>query len=154
MREVTGNLWDYHAQGHWVVITTNGSVRQDGRLVMGRGVAQEAAQRYPDLQAFLGKVILRSGNHVWPLARWRVFSFPVKHRWQETADLLLIEWSAEELVGKVNTMERQHLVPPGALDEIALVRPGCGNGGLRWAVVKPVLTRFLDDRFVVVEREG
>jgi hypothetical protein len=153
VHEIVGNLWDFHDQGHWIAITTNVSVRRDGRAVMGRGVAREAARRYPELQAFLGKVILRSGGRVWPLVRWRIFTYPVKWRWHERADLNLIELSACELVSKVNGMQRQKLgglgVDPD--EKVYLVRPGCGNGGLTWAVVKPVIAPILDDRFVVVD---
>ena len=35
MIEAPGDLWDHHAAGQWVVITTNGIVRKDGACVMG-----------------------------------------------------------------------------------------------------------------------
>jgi hypothetical protein len=145
MRELTGNLWDFHAAGHWVAITTNGYVRTDGKTVMGRGVAKEAAQRFPALPLLLGSTIERLGNVVHPFPAWRLFTFPVKHNWWETADLELIERSAGELV-RMMTKE------PAELAELYLVRPGCGNGGLLWSNVKPIIAPILDDRFVVVER--
>lgn len=37
MKEAVGNLWDFHEQGKWIVITTNGSVNMAGYAVMGRG---------------------------------------------------------------------------------------------------------------------
>ncbi len=38
------------------------------------------------------------------------------------------------------------------LDKVYLVRPGCGNGQLKWEDVKPLIAPILDDRFIVVER--
>jgi hypothetical protein len=143
MREITGNLWDYHAKGKWVCITTNGSVRRDGYAVMGRGVAYEAAQRFPGLQEHLGRVLTRSGNHVWPFVRWGVATFPVKYRWMEKADIDLIEQSAYELEEKMSALNAK---------EVYLVRPGCGNGGLQWENVKPILVPILNDNFIIVER--
>ena len=46
MREVVGNLWTYPADIR--VITTNGTVKNDGTCVMGRGCAAEAKRAIQD----------------------------------------------------------------------------------------------------------
>lgn len=149
MRGVVGDLWTYHRAGYWVVIPTNGSVRKDGVAVMGRGLAWEAARRFPDLASHLGRVIQRSGSHVWTFVKYRLFTFPVKWRWMEQADLNLIATSAEELVDQVSAVMRQPSVYSLQLP-VYIPRVGCGNGRLRWADVEPVLDLMLDERFVVV----
>ena len=53
MKEITGDIWDYHKQGHWIVITTNGTVKSNGEAVMGRGIALQARAKFiqhPDLR--------------------------------------------------------------------------------------------------------
>lgn len=35
---------------------------------------------------------------------------------------------------------------------VILPRPGCGNGGLTWEGVGPILSRLLDNRFLVIEK--
>ena len=139
MREDRGNLWDFWDAGEWVAITTNGAVRKDGRLVMGRGCAREARDRFPNVDKVLGGLVLRRGNvpHVEHGAR--IVTFPVKHHWRERADLDLIRASATALA-RTWFDDRRLYIP----------RPGCGNGGLRWEDVKPVLEPILDDHFVVV----
>ncbi|MHA1962665.1 MAG: hypothetical protein ACW99U_20935 [Candidatus Thorarchaeota archaeon] len=67
-------------------------------------------------------------------------SFPVKHNWYETADLDLIKRSAEQLT---------ILMDDWGYSNVALPMPGCGNGGLTWEVVEPVIN-FLDDRVTVI----
>lgn len=144
MREAVGNLWDYHKAGWWVAITTNGSVRRDRYAVMGRGVAREAAVMFPLLQKQLGESITLYGIHVRAFHRERLFAFPVKFRWAEVARITLIEASAFELVKMITDM---------GLSNVAMVRPGCGNGRLSWAeLVKPTICSILDDRFLVVEK--
>jgi len=143
MIEAPGDLWDHHAAGQWVVITTNGIVRKDGACVMGRGVALQAAQRFPDLPFVLGAAIEVDGNHVHAFRDFRVFSFPVKRHWIEPADPNLIQQSARQLWYAFWKMN---------LDKVYMVRPGCGNGQLKWEDVKPLIAPILDDRFIVVER--
>lgn len=146
MIELTGNLWDWDADA--TVITTNGSVRRDGYAVMGRGVARQAAIRYPNLPLRLGHMIAAVGNHVVMFGgydRW-IITFPVKLNWNEPAIPELIARSCTELVKQIDSL-------PG-WENIVLPRPGCGNGHLQWSDVRPILQAQLDDRFLVTHEEG
>ena len=142
MREVTGNLWTYPAD--FRVITTNGVVRRDGACVMGRGCAREAALRYPSLPKLLGARLRQKGNHVHFFsdlelnAREGLFTFPVKHHWQEPADLDLIRRSAEEF--------GRQLLGSGVY---VLPRPGCGNGQRTWEEVRPLLAELPNNVHVI-----
>ncbi len=142
MIEVVGNLWAYPADVR--VITTNGTVKKNGECVMGRGCAAEAKQLYPELAKLLGDYLRNIGNVPHYLRRIGVvelYSFPVKHNWHEKADIRLITRSAQLLVDRLVYHKRYTIVLP---------RPGCGNGGLKWEDVKPVLEPILDDRFHVI----
>ena len=146
MIEVKGDLWTYPASV--VVITTNGFVKKNGECVMGRGCALEAKRKNPAIPKMLGDLIRDHGNHVHIIFRGNplclspmIVSFPVKHAWFEKADPALIERSAHELVALADEMKWITLVMP---------RPGCGNGGLDWDDVRPLIAPILDDRFVVI----
>ena len=141
MKEVTGNIWDYYDKGNWIVITTNGTVKANGEAVMGRGVALQAKERFPGLALTLGKIIADSGNNVHWTALPKLIYFPVKYQWWGRADLNLIERSCKELVDLVD-----HI---GVMPICYMVRPGCGNGGLDWKDVKPILEKYLDRKSVV-----
>lgn len=150
MKEAFGNIWEYHNRGHWIAITTNGTVRRDGACVMGRGIAREAAIKFPRLPYELGAQILgcpmpygewSKGNDLKVFHQYRITTFPVKHNWWERADPTLIEESARQL----------QVACHGNLDTKYMVRPGCGNGGLDWKDVKPILEKYLDDKHIVVE---
>lgn len=140
MLEIQGNLWNYHDEGFWVAITTNGCVKANGSAVMGRGVALECALLFPDIPKRLGAHLHQQGNCIAVFPDHRIITFPVKHMWSEPADLKLIEESAVQLAA----MNFPHAV--------FTVRPGCGNGRLKWEDVKPVIENILDDRFIIIER--
>ncbi len=150
MKERRGNLFNSKVDA--VIITTNGFVKKDGTAVMGRGVAREAAQRWPFLPELLGAALIDSGNIVHWLASqsqvlagydgtYDLVSFPVKHNWWEKADMDLIRFSAKQLI---------RLADKRGWESVALPRPGCGNGRLDWVLVKSAIESILDDRFIVV----
>ena len=70
-----------------------------------------------------------------------LITLPVKHHWQQPADLKLIEVSTHEMVSMVN-------LKPWKI--VAVPRLGCGNGQRSWEEVKPIIEPLLDDRFIVV----
>lgn len=158
MREAVGDLWTYQsrpaARVDARVVTTNGFLRKDGALVMGRGVARDARDRYPGIDKRLGGFLSEYGNRCFKAnvdEPWWLVTYPVKPErgpngepgWQAQAELRLIERSAHQLVVMADS---------NSWGEIVLPRPGCGNGGLLWPDVRPVIADILDDRFVVVER--
>src|SRR3990167_1023266 len=137
MQITEGNLWKFHTPANWIVIPTNGSIRQDGACVMGRGVALQAKKRYPKLPYELGERISTYGNVCFTFKDYGLLTFPVKHKWFEKADLELIEHSAKQLLYVVDR-------------PIYLPMVGCGNGRLLWRDVAPVLDKYFDDTFTVV----
>jgi hypothetical protein len=146
MLEITGNIWDYHKDNNWIVITTNGDVRKDGAAVMGRGIALQAAQRFPKLPQEFGKLLQENGNQMCIFPLYRLITFPVKNHWYEKASLDLIWASAIDLALLTETPLRAN---PTTM--FYMVRPGCGNGQLQWKDVKPLLTDVLSDNVCVVE---
>jgi len=152
MREIKGDLWDAAValRADATCVTTNAFVKRNGEAVMGRGVAREAAERWPDLPRTLGNLLGEIGTHVVRLGPrhsgrhiMELVAFPVKHHWSDTAAPELIVNSCKELVALANKYGWKTIVLP---------RPGCGNGGLTWDLVQPILVALFDDRFVVAHR--
>ena len=120
---------------------------------MGRGCALEASNKGPDLSMLLGDAIRHNGNVTIYLyaagddagngsvIAEALISVPVKKNWWEKADLGLLFRSVVALTEIVDLQGFRRVVLP---------RPGCGNGGLDWELVRPVISAVLDDRFTVV----
>lgn len=143
MLETVGDIWDYGATGI-IVITTNGSLTRDGRAIFGRGVAKQAALRFPALAEQLGILLAEQGNHVFDLG-CGIVSFPVEDTPWSLPDLRIITRSAQELRLMADRLGWQRIIVP---------RPGCGGGGLAWKDVKPLLEPCFDQRFLVINKQG
>lgn len=158
MLRKTGDIWSYHAEGCWIVITTNIGWRNDGRNPMGAGIAAQAATFFPDLPLWYGHRCLKYGKDtaVCPYPDAKFILFPTKPlnienpwlSWQADSDLVLIERSAIQLqkLGEILRNVNENIGP------IALPMVGCQNGRLLPEVVRPILARRLDDSFILVER--
>ena len=148
IRTERGNIWDHHTSHHIVIPTNIGYKRKGGANVMGRGLAAQAAKRFPDLPRWYGEYCRTFGKDtpvvVYPEAR--LILFPVKPlneaapwmSWKAEADLGLIKRAAKQLA-------HVHVGP------VAVSLVGCGNGGLDMDDVRPILDRHLSDkRFTLV----
>jgi len=143
MQEVYGDIWDYLGKAV-IVITTSGSLTRDGRAVLGRGCARQAAERFPNLALQLGAMLQEQGNHVHNLGNGLV-SFPVEESAWALPDLRLIARSALEL---------KELADREGWETIVVPRPGCGGGGLSWHEVRSLLMSQFDDRFLVISSQS
>lgn len=148
MREIIGDLWQYHARGAWACITTNGDVNKLGEAVMGRGTAAQAKEKFPGLPLRFGKQLAERGNRLLFFSDLRLIAFPVKHHWREQADLALIRRSAEDLAAQIKAW------PNLQRSEIYLPRPGCGNGKLDWEDVRDILFDILPGNVVAISKGG
>lgn len=158
MIEAFGNIWENTDKYDAIVITTNGFVKNNGKAVMGRGIALQAAELFPEMPGWLGYMIGVGGNNVHmtsfdygcvtdngnDVCEQVVFTFPVKTHWRLAAELSLIRRSAIQLACMVDEF--------GYMKKVLMPRPGCGNGKLSWEDVKPIIEPCLDDRFTVMER--
>ena len=139
MREIRGDLWDFHGRAV-IGITTCGQLNPKGECLMLRGCARQAKIRFPELPAILGGLIQSRGNHVFCLGGG-IFNFPVENSSFEVPDLALIQRSCRELAALADAL---------GWPEVILPRPGCGTGGLEWLEVRPLLSRHFDRRFRII----
>ncbi len=142
--ESTGDIWDLAYNDYWRVIPTNGSVNSSGKAVMGRGVALQAAKKFPNLQLDLAEDLHAQGLRTLLYVDRGLIIFPVKFEWSQRASLTLIGKSCDQLKDLLY----------GTQMKIVMPRVGCGNGWLEWSSVKPILElRFEDvqNEIVVLE---
>ncbi len=144
MREYPHKVDMWNAKPEFIkCITTNGIVKRNGKLVMGRGIALQANKRYPRLASFLGHYVRTSGNMVYYFKDFNIASFPTKNDWRDKSDIQLIRRSCVQLSALLEHLSRYAILP----------RPGCSNGGLDWeSEVRPAVLNVLSDRVWVITR--
>ena len=131
-----GNMWDAFGKGIFM-ITTNPIRRNDGAVVMGRGIALEAKTKYPQLPYDFGRQLDAlhpeiDQQYVGPIGIYQevpIWFFMVKNHWKEPARLDIIKDSCF------------YLAHGFAWDDtrIDLNFPGIGNGKLKRNDVLPLL---------------
>jgi hypothetical protein len=149
MKLIKGDIWKCYEinKDAFVGITTNGFIKNNGECVMGRGIALQSKNRWSDLPTIVGTHVKEKGNTVLFINKYRLFTFPVKHKWFEKADLELIEDSARTIADMF--YEGYNL---GAdLPKLFMPKPGCGNGGLLWKDVEPVINPYLEPLVTIID---
>ena len=150
MKEVKGDILSRSIinQADAVCFTSNGIIKNNGRLVMGAGVAKVFKDTFEKLDWTAAYHVRNSGNICQVIDGFAsengnvdIIAFPTKRHWKDDSDLGLILRSARQLVSIANMRNYQRVYLP---------RPGCRNGRLDWKDVRPKLEEILDDRFYII----
>lgn len=131
IKYIKGDLFSSPAQ---VLVNT---VNLDG--VMGKGIALKFKKLYPEMfkkyQSFCENKMLEIGK-LWLYkseTKW-ILNFPTKIHWRNPSKIEYIEKGLQKFVA----MYREKNIT-----SIAFPKLGCGNGGLKWEDVKPLMDHYL-----------
>ncbi len=156
MKKISGNIWDFHSEKKWIVITTNIGWKKDGSNPMGAGIAKTAAYVAEDLPMWYGERCQKFGakTAVCLYKSDRFILFPTK---ELNEDQPWMSWQAESSIDLIVRSTRQlaELVKISSkiiAGDVYLPYVGCENGGRSKKEVLPILEAYLDDRFVLVDR--
>lgn len=131
IKYIEGNIFDSPAQ---VIVNTVNTVG-----VMGKGLAKEYKARYPEMfqlyqqacksqKLTIGKLMLWYGEDRW------ILNFPTKEHWRGKSKIEYIEKGLNEFCNKCIDYN---------ISSVAFPKLGCGNGGLEWDIVKPLMEKYL-----------
>jgi hypothetical protein len=145
MKLIKGEFWEAAAKSDVILVTTNGIVRKDGKLVMGGGIALQFAEKFPSCPLAFGKLVSSRGNVPHLISRANgphLLSNPTKRHYRDPSPLDLVYESACKI---------KQIVDAHGFSKVLSTPPGCGLGGLHWEEVEPVLQRARwDSRFTVI----
>lgn len=129
---IRGDLFNSPAQ---VLVNTVNTVG-----VMGKGIALDFKNRYPDMFKEYQKICDKNLLEISKLLLWKnsdkwVLLFPTKEHWRSSSKLSYIEDGLKKFV---KTYEKL------GIESIAFPKLGCGNGGLDWNDVRPIMEGYLN----------
>jgi O-acetyl-ADP-ribose deacetylase (regulator of RNase III) len=133
----TGNLLEADVEAMVNAVNTVG--------VMGKGIALQFKQRFPENyrqyeaackagQVVTGTMFVTEVNElIGP--RW-IINFPTKQHWRDPSQLTWIKTGLKEL---------SRVLTDHGIRSVAIPALGAGNGGLDWALVRPLIEQALGD---------
>lgn len=150
----TGDMWQMWGKTDLFCITTNSTILPDGRLVMGRGIAQEARDSIKGLDMRLGRMVGHSHRPyslliLNDLVREKVLqekfgAFQVKYSFSQPAETNIIAASCACLF--LHICKHPNI-------RIDLNFPGVGYGNLPVSEVWPIVSKLPDNVHIWCDRQ-
>lgn len=145
---VEGDL--FRSSMQTIVITVN------CRGVMGKGIALYVKKNIPQAYEEYRKLCELGEMKIGKLAIFdkelpelqsddgykKLLFFPTKIHWKNKSDLLGVRQGLEWFVDHYKEM---------GIDSVAFPALGCGNGGLSWSGVRPMMTQYLENLDIPIE---
>ena len=109
--------------------------------VMGKGLAHELKARHPEMFRSYKRICDQKLLDIGKLWLWRsssqwILNFPTKKDWRRPSRIEYVEAGLKKFVDQFESK---------GIREIAFPRLGCGNGGLDWEEVRPLMQSYLED---------
>jgi O-acetyl-ADP-ribose deacetylase (regulator of RNase III) len=116
--------------------------------VMGIGIAKEFKIKYPEMFAeyvkkCTAKEITIGKLYMYPISDDRVIiNFPTKNHWRYRSRIKYIEEGLKDFISRYKEWK---------ITSVAFPQLGCGNGGLKWSEVKPLMEKYLGNLDIDIE---
>lgn len=133
----TGNILEANTEAIVNTVNTVG--------VMGKGIALQFKREFPDnykaYKEAVGRGEIQTGNvfiysHSLIENPRYIINFPTKQHWRNPSKISWIDEGLQDL---------RKRIPELGIQSIAIPPLGCGQGGLNWSLVKPLIISALKD---------
>jgi O-acetyl-ADP-ribose deacetylase (regulator of RNase III) len=116
--------------------------------VMGKGIAKAFKERYPDMfedyySRCKNKSVVPGKPYLFVTKDGvRIINFPTKDKWKDSSEVKWITSGLTELVRNAKEW---------GIESLAIPALGCGNGGLNWNEIRPLMCEDLSKLNIPVE---
>ena len=141
MQEIKENIWKFKNEGEWIVICTNGSIKESGESIMTDNKISSQADIIYDMDKELGDLVAKKGNIPFVFSDFNIITLPVKDTVDSDISIDLIKTGVTKLVRLVNKLK---------LEKVYISKLDTENKTNWKKRIRPFLKIALDDRFVIV----
>lgn len=140
MKLCKGNIWSIYDKTDLFLFTSNSTLKANGALVMGAGIAEEVRDNFPGIDLAIGNYITannyigRKYGLILSPHGHKIGAFQTKIDWRHKSTLALIQYSTDMLHDIAYQYKR-----------IDMTLPGCANGGLTLEKVLPIIQQLPDN---------
>jgi len=116
--------------------------------VMGKGLALKFKERYPEMYKEYKSLAKQGKITIGKLMLFKtkdgriIINFPTKYHWRHKSKTEYIEKGLRYFVDNYKDWK---------IRSVAFPQLGCGEGGLKWEEVKPIMEKYLEDIDIKVE---
>ncbi len=112
--------------------------------VMGKGIALQFKRAFPDMYQAYSRAAKRGEVHLGSMHVWStgqltgprfIINFPTKGHWKASSRMTDIERGLDDLI---------RVIREEGIRSVAVPPLGCGNGGLGWSAVEPLIRAKLE----------
>ena len=108
--------------------------------VMGKGIALQFKNKYPEMFRAYQKMCDEKTLDIGKLCIWKkedkwILLFPTKRHWRNPSKMEYIKEGLDKFQKHANRL---------GIESIAFPKLGCGNGGLDWEEVRPIMEHYLE----------
>ena len=144
MQEIKENIWKFKNEGEWIVICTNGSIKESGESIMTDNKISSQADIIYDMDKELGALVAKKGNIPFVFSDFNIITLPIKDTYDGEISMDLIKTNISKLIKLVDKLK---------LGKVYISKLDTENKTNWKKIIRPFLKLSLDDRFVIVTKE-
>jgi len=144
MQEIKENIWIFKNEGEWIVICTNGSIKESGESIMTDNRISAQANIIYDIDKELGSLVSKKGNVPFVFSDFNIITLPIKDTYDGEISMDLIKTNISKLIKLVDKLK---------LEKVYISKLDTENKTNWKKIIRPFLKLSLDDRFVIVTKE-
>ena len=142
MQEIKENIWKFKNEGEWIVICTNGSIKESGESIMADNKITAQANIIYNIDKELGALVSKKGNVPFVFSDLNIITLPIKDTYDGEISMDLIKTNISKLIKLVDKLK---------LGKVYISKLDTENKTNWKKIIRPFLKTALNNKFIIVK---